>query len=94
MGDEKKGRRVTIDMSPAAASEIDKIVELTGGKTSDLFRQAFSLLHMYVNAILQGKEIMIVNPNRRDEPPVKVELVFHTPIASLSKNAEPVESSS
>ncbi len=92
MSEEKKGRRVTVDMSPAAASEIDKILELTGGKTSDLFRQAFSLLHMYVSAIRQGKEIMIANPNRLDEPPVKVELLFPTPITSLRNISERVES--
>jgi hypothetical protein len=83
---DQKGRRVTIDMTPTAASEIDRLVDLTGAKTADLFRQAFHLLRLYVDALQDGKALMILDPDDRHSPPVKVELVFPNPVSTAHKS--------
>lgn len=74
-----KSRRITIDVSPSAATEIDRMTEITGQTTADLFRSAFSLLRLYVNYQLDKKEICAVDPTGRVSP-TRIELVFPNPI--------------
>src|SRR5438876_725186 len=58
---EMKGRRVTIDLTPAAASELDRLRNLTGQTTADVFRYALSLFRIYVDAKQRGHELEIVD---------------------------------
>jgi hypothetical protein len=57
-----KGRRITIDLTPAAVTELDKLRVLTGLTTADLFRYAFTLLRIYVQAKEEGQEVRLVDP--------------------------------
>jgi hypothetical protein len=68
-----KGRRVTIDLTTAAASEVDRLRVITGLTTADIFRYALSLFRIYVDAKQRGHESVIVDPsgNSRD---VRIEL--------------------
>lgn len=56
----ERGRRVTIDLTPNAVRELDRIREQSGRTTADLFRFALTLLVIYVNAKSQGKEVVIM----------------------------------
>lgn len=61
-----KGRRVTIDLTPAAVKEVDRLRELTGLTTADMFRHAFSLFRIYVEAKQRGQEVQLIDPERED----------------------------
>ncbi len=74
LNSESKPRRVTIDMSAPAACEIDRILDITGQKTAEMFRSAFSLLRLYVQAIKEGKKFLIVDEANGTQ--TKIELVF------------------
>ena len=74
---ETKGRRVTIDLTPAAASEVDRLRSITGLTTADVFRYALSLFRIYVDAKQRRHELEIVDPSgedrdRRIELPVSI----------------------
>ena len=63
----RRGRRVTIDLTPAAAEEVEQIAELVGTSVPDLFRQSFSLFRLYVNAKREGEYLAVIskdNPSR------------------------------
>ena len=73
-----KGRRVTIDLTPAAASEVDRLRATTGLTTADLFRHALSLFRIYVDAKESGQEFELVvadssAPNTRIELPLAIQ---------------------
>lgn len=80
---EDKPRRVTIDMSGPAASEMDRISTITGQKTAEMFRSAFSLLRLYVQAIRDGKELLIVDEESGAQ--TKIELVFPNVVSASPK---------
>ena len=63
---EAKPRRVTIDLTPAAASEVDRVRTITGLTTADVFRYAFSLFRIYVDAKQRNHELQIVDPSGDD----------------------------
>jgi hypothetical protein len=74
---DSKGRRVTIDLTNAAAAEVDRLREITGLTTADVFRYALSLFRIYVDAKQRDQELRIVDPsdsenNMRIELPVPV----------------------
>ncbi|MBN8625717.1 MAG: hypothetical protein J0M17_09530 [Planctomycetes bacterium] len=71
---EIKGRRVTIDLTAAAALEVDRLRELTGLTTADLFRNAFSLFRIYVQARERGEEMCIVDPDDNHAIRTRIEL--------------------
>ena len=71
---ENKGRRVTIDLTAAAAGEVDRLRELTGLTTADLFRNAFSLFRIYVQARERGEEMCIVDPDDNYAIRTRIEL--------------------
>ena len=73
MPDYEKSRRITIDVSPSAAVELDRLSKSRGKKTADLFRSAMSLLRIAVNAAECGMEIHLVDPTGVKEP-VKIEI--------------------
>ena len=60
---ETKGRRVTIDLTPAATSELDRLRGVTGLTTADVFRYALSLFRIYVDAKQREHELEIVDPS-------------------------------
>lgn len=68
-----KARRITIDLSPSAATEVDRLAKVTGKNTAALFRSAFSLLRIAINAAASGMEIHLVDPTGVKEP-VKLEI--------------------
>ena len=60
--EESKGRRVTIDLTSAAAAEVDRLRTLTELSTADIFRHGLSLFRIIVDAKARGHEMMLVNP--------------------------------
>lgn len=56
-----KSRRVTIDLTPAATAELDRLREITGLSTADIFRHAFTLLRIYVDERQADREFRIVD---------------------------------
>jgi hypothetical protein len=57
-----KSRRVTIDLTPAAAEEVERLKAITGFTTANLFRFALTLLRDCVDAEQRGLELLLVNP--------------------------------
>lgn len=82
---ENKGRRVTIDLTPAAASEVDRLRELTGLTTADLFRNAFSLFRIYVQARERGEEMCIVDPV--DNNAIRTRLELPVVLSARTRNS-------
>ena len=60
---DSRGRRISVDLTKAAANELDKLKLSTGQTTADLFRFAFTLLRIYVKAKQDGHEVRIIDPN-------------------------------
>jgi flagellar basal body rod protein FlgF len=71
-----KGRRVTIDLTPAATREVDRLKNLTKLTTADIFRHAMGLFRVYVEAKEQGLEMRIVDPKS-----IKAETRLELPIS-------------
>lgn len=71
---EGKGRRVTIDLTAAAAQEVDRLREVTSLTTADLFRNAISLFRIYVEARSRGHQLCIVDPQNENSIRTRVEL--------------------
>jgi len=59
---QQEKRRITIDLFASAARELDKMKEASGLQASDLFRYAFSLLRIYVQAKGKGQEVRLIDP--------------------------------
>ena len=68
-----KGRRVTIDLTPAAAGEVDRLRKITGLTTADVFRHSLSLFRIYVDAKARNQELQIVDPTGSNRD-VRIEL--------------------
>lgn len=66
MSEKSKGRRVSIDLTPPAVKEVDRLRSLTGLTTADLFRHALALLRIYTNAKVAGRELVIIDPKEPD----------------------------
>lgn len=71
-----KGRRVTVDLTPAAAAEIDRLRNVTGLTTADIFRYALSAFRIYIDAKQRQKEVRIVD-RKGDEPDLQIEFPVH-----------------
>jgi hypothetical protein len=72
----RKGRRVTIDLTPSAAEEIDRLAKDLGVSTPDVFRQSFSLFRLYVNARKEGKKLVILDDAKTPKEMVQLELAL------------------
>jgi hypothetical protein len=60
--------RVAFELSPAMAEELDRIMDLTDLSTKpEVFRRAFTLLRIHVDAATKGREIYMVDPERPNE---------------------------
>ena len=68
-----KPRRVTIDLTPAAVEELDRIKSVTGATTADIFRYAFTLMRIYVDERQRGREFRIIDPDN-DRTQIRLEL--------------------
>ena len=55
------GRRCTIDLTPAAAEEVDRICNMFDLKIADLFRYSLLLMRIYADANKEGKQMRLVN---------------------------------
>ena len=77
--DEPKGRRVTIDLTSAAAAEVDRLRTTTELSTADIFRHGLSLFRIVVDAKARGQEMMLVDPK---EPGVRTRIEL--PISLLT----------
>ena len=64
------GRRCTIDLTPAAAEEVDRICNMFDLKISDLFRYSLLLMRIYADATREGKQMRLVN--RKDPNEIQV----------------------
>lgn len=81
-----RARRITVDLSQPVAEELDRIRNVTGLKTADIFRHALSLLRVYVNAMIDGKELRVIDPADSSD---QVRLVMPMQISmSESENLE------
>ena len=54
-----QGRRVSVDLTEAASKEVDRICRTTGLTTADVFRNAFTLLRIYVDGKADGNKMYI-----------------------------------
>lgn len=68
---DQKKRRVTIDLTPAAADAVDHIKAVTGLSTADVFRNAFNLFRFYVEEKRKGAYFQYVG---EDESKTRIEL--------------------
>lgn len=78
VSNDTKTKRVTIDLTVPASKEVDRLKEVTGLTTADIFRHALTLFRIYVKAKGDDSEVLIVNPsdpNKRTsiELPVEIE---------------------
>lgn len=90
-----QGRRLTIDLTPVAAQEVETLCAYTCLSTADLFREAMSLLRKVVMAEQQGNATIIVNDSvlRDDRNKIHVieELWIHGPEHSTPLPASPTD---
>lgn len=60
--------RVAFDLSPEMSDEVERIMELTGLNTkAEVFRRAFTLLRIHVDAATKGREIYMMDPSCPNE---------------------------
>ncbi len=60
--------RVAFDMAPAMAAEVNRIMSVSDlNKAPEVFRRAFTLLRIHVDAVLQGQQIIQVDPGKPSE---------------------------
>lgn len=67
-GDKSESTRVAFDLAPAVAEEVERILSLTDlGSKPDLFRRAFTLLRIHVDAASRGHDVYMVDPKRPND---------------------------
>jgi hypothetical protein len=64
------GRRCTVDLTPAAAQEVDRICGMFSLKIADLFRYSLLLMRIYADAVQEGKQMRLVS--RKDPHEIQV----------------------
>jgi hypothetical protein len=64
---EREGKRVTIDLSPAASDELDRLRNLTHQTTASIFRTALTLFRLYVKAKAEGKDVVFQDPRHPEK---------------------------
>ena len=65
-----KGRRCTIDLTPAASAEVDRMCGTYHLKIAELFRYGLLLMRIYGDAMKEGKQMRLVS--RKDPNEVQV----------------------
>jgi len=79
MSEKAKGRSVTIDLTASAVDELDRIRDVTGLTTADLFRNGFSLLRLYIQAKEKGQSFVVSDDNDPTSVITRIELPFIVP---------------
>jgi hypothetical protein len=79
-------RRVTIDLTEDTSDEMNRVRELTGLSIADIFRHAFTLLRLYVDAKASGKQLRIFDPKNPREH-VQIELPTIPQLKKAGKSA-------
>lgn len=83
-------RRVSFDLSPAIAAELDEMQRITGLKLIELFRHALVLLRIYVHAKTQGKQMIIVDPDApEDKARIEMPIVVRPEHENLPSRPDP-----
>lgn len=77
-----QGRRCTIDLTPAAAQELDRICVAFNLKISELFRYSLLLMRIYRDAVLEGKQMRLVS--RTDPNEIQV---VELPLFAIPSNS-------
>ncbi len=67
----EKGRRCTIDLTPGAAEEVDRICKIFDLGIKELFQYSLLLMRIYTDATMEGKQMRLVS--RKD--PNKIQVV-------------------
>ncbi len=59
--------RVGFNMTPEVLKEVERIIEISDlVSKADVFRKAFSLLRIHINAAAKGQEICRMDPKEPD----------------------------
>lgn len=62
------GTRVAFELTAAMAEEVDRILAVTDlGSKPEVFRRAFTLLRIHVDAAARGREVYMVDPDHPSE---------------------------
>jgi hypothetical protein len=79
--------RVGFDLTPAMVAEVDRILNLTDlGSRPEVFRRAFTLLRIHVEAALRGREIYMVDPGKPND-----RYIISLPFTVKSRTSGPEE---
>lgn len=63
VANETPARRVAFNMAPAMAAEVDRILKITDlGAAPEVFRRAFTLLRIHVDAARKSQHIYLHDP--------------------------------
>jgi hypothetical protein len=82
-----KGRRISIDLTPDAAREVDRLRERLGVTTADLFRYSLHLMHLYVTERDRGKSLYVADSDQPDLNRSRIELaLFSTQISAATSS--------
>ena len=60
-------QKITLELTPQAAVELERIRQLTSATKAELFRHAFSLLRIYVRAAEAGQELTVIDPTGKQK---------------------------
>ena len=69
-----KGRRISIDLTAAAAAEVDRLRQMTDLNTADMFRYALHLFRIYVDERARKNVLFFAKEDSPTERPVQIEL--------------------
>ena len=77
--------RVSFTLTPAMSEEVRRIAEMTGFSNPEVFRRAFTLLRIHVDAAADGRQIFMVHP---DQPNEKYIITLPFTVRRQATNAE------
>src|SRR4051812_45777985 len=83
-----KGRRISIDLTPNAAMEVDNLRERLGVSTADLFRNALHLIQLYVVERDRGNSLYVANSEQPDLNRSRIELAILAPVKNVDAPAK------
>lgn len=60
--------KIAFNISPSMAEEVDRILSITDlGSRPEVFRRAFTLLRIHLEAAERGREVCMIDPDRPNE---------------------------
>ncbi len=61
-------KRVAFSVTPTMAEEVDRILAMTDlGSKPEVFRRAFTLLRIHVDAAARGRKVYMLDPNKPND---------------------------